>query len=152
MTEIRFYHLTRRTLEEVLPVMLERTVVRDGRRALVITGSSARVEDLNAHLWSYNDRGFLPHGSKADGHATLQPIWLTDQDENPNDARVLFLADGAPPADPEAFDLVCELFEGRDEAAVTAARQRWQIYKDAGHDLTYWQQTERGGWEQKATG
>lgn len=152
MTEIRFYHLTRRTLEEVLPVMLERTVIRDGRRAVVVAGSSERVEDLNAHLWTYNDRVFLPHGSAADGHAALQPVWLTDKDENLNDAHVLFLADGAPSADPGAFDLVCELFDGRDEAAVTAARTRWQAYRDAGHELTYWQQTEQGSWEQKATG
>ena len=60
------------------------------------------------------------------------------------------LDDGPWPL-PGAFDLVCELFDGRDEAAVTAARSRWQSYKDAGHDLTYWQQTERGSWEQKAT-
>tara|TARA_Y100001970_G_scaffold267306_1_gene357118 strand:+ start:310 stop:768 length:459 start_codon:yes stop_codon:yes gene_type:complete len=152
VTEIRFYHLTRRTLGEVLPVMLERTVIRDGRRALVIAGSPEQVEDLNAHLWTYNDRVFLPHGSKADGHAPLQPIWLTSKDENPNDARVLFLADGAPTADPGAFDLVCELFDGRDEAAVIKARERWLAYKDAGHDLTYWQQTERGGWDQKLSG
>jgi DNA polymerase-3 subunit chi len=152
VTEVRFYHLTRRTLEEVLPVMLERTVVRDGRRAIVIAGSPERVEDLNTHLWTYNDRVFLPHGSKTDGHAALQPVWLTDQDENPNDARVLFLADGTQSADPGSFDLVCELFDGRDDGAVSAARARWQVYKDAGHDLTYWQQTERGGWEEKATG
>jgi DNA polymerase III subunit chi len=152
VTEIRFYHLTRKTLEEVLPVMLERTVVRDGRRALVVAGSSDRVEKLNAHLWNYNDRVFLPHGSKADGFPTRQPVWLTDADENPNDARVLFLADGATSAHVGDFDLVCELFDGRDDTAVTAARSRWKAYKDGGHALTYWQQTERGGWEQKAEG
>lgn len=152
MTEIRFYHLTRRSLEDVLPVMLERTVVRDRRRAIVVAGSPERVEDLNAHLWTYNDRVFLPHGSKTDGHAALQPVWLTDGDENPNDAQVLFLSDGATCADVTGFELVCELFDGRDDAAVSAARERWRVYKDDGHDLTYWQQTERGGWEQKAGG
>ena len=33
--------------------------------------------------------------------------------------------------------------------AVDAARGRWQAYKDAGHRLTYWQQTVRGGWKEK---
>jgi DNA polymerase-3 subunit chi len=103
-------------------------------------------------LWTYNDRVFLPHGSKADGHAALQPVWLTDSDENPNDAQVLFLSDGATSADIVGFELVCELFDGRDDAAVSAARERWRVYKEDGHDLTYWQQTERGGWEQKAGG
>ena len=152
MTEIRFYHLTLKALEEVLPVMLERTVVRDGRRAVVVAGSPERVEHLNAHLWTYNDRVFLPHGSKADGHAAHQPVWLTDADENPNGAKVLFLADGAVSEAIPDYELVCELFDGRDEEAVGAARTRWRDYKAAGHELTYWQQTERGGWEQKAQG
>ncbi|MEL0012830.1 MAG: DNA polymerase III subunit chi [Alphaproteobacteria bacterium] len=152
MTEIRFYHLTIKALEEVLPVMLERTVVRDGRRAVVVAGSPERVEHLNAHLWTYNDRVFLPHGSKADGHAAQQPVWLTDVDENPNGAKVLFLADGALSEAIPDYELVCELFDGRDEAAVGAARTRWRDYKAAGHELTYWQQTDRGGWEQKAQG
>lgn len=152
MAEIRFYHLTLKSLEDVLPVMLERTVVRDGRRAVVVAGSPERVEKLNTHLWTYNDQVFLPHGSKADGHATQQPVWLTDQDENPNEAKVLFLADGASSENVAAYDLVCELFDGRNDEAVAAARNRWKAYKDDGHALTYWQQTDRGGWEQKAEG
>lgn len=152
MTEIRFYHLTRKTIEEVLPVMLERTVVRDGRRALVVVGSTERVEDINSHLWTYNDRVFLPHGSKADGFPARQPVWLTDCDENPNGAKVLFLADGATSEHVGDFDLVCEIFDGRDKTAVSAARSRWKTYKDGGHALTYWQQTELGAWEQKPEG
>ena len=152
MAEIRFYHLTRKSLEEVLPVMLERTVVRDGRRAVVVAGSPERVEDLNAHLWTYDGRVFLPHGSKADGFPARQPVWLTDTDENPNAAQVLFLADGAASDNVDGFDLVCELFDGRNDEAVAAARARWKAYKGSGHALTYWQQTERGGWEQKAEG
>ncbi len=150
MTEIRFYHLTRRSLEDVLPVMLERTLVRDSKRAVVMVGSAERVEHLNAHLWTYNDRSFLPHGSRTDGAAELQPIWLTDSDENPNAARVLFLADGAASEAVDQYDLVCTLFDGRDPDAVTRAREQWRAYQGGDHDLTYWQQTDNGGWEQKA--
>ena len=150
MTEIRFYHLTRRSLEEVLPVMLERTLVRDGKRAVVMAGSAERVEHLNAHLWTYNDRGFLPHGSQADGAAELQPIWLTDSDENPNGSTVLFLTDGAVSNAVEDYDLVCTLFDGRDADAVARAREQWRAYQAGDHDLTYWQQTDAGGWQQKA--
>ena len=149
MTEVRFYHLTHKSLEDVLPVMLERTLVRDGKRAVVMLGSAERVENLNAHLWTYSDRGFLPHGSRADGAADLQPIWLTDSDENPNGATVLFLADGATSDEVDDYDLVCTLFDGRDDAAVAQARERWQAYRGSGHDVTYWQQTDSGGWEKK---
>jgi DNA polymerase-3 subunit chi len=47
------------------------------------------------------------------------------------------------------FERCFELFDGNDDAAVQAARERWKNYKEAGHITTYWQQGERG-WEQKA--
>ena len=47
------------------------------------------------------------------------------------------------------FDRVFDLFDGNDESAVIAARERWTEAKRAGHTLAYWQQTA-GGWE-KAT-
>lgn len=150
MTEIRFYHLTRSALEDVLPVMLERTLDRDAKRAVVMVGSAERVEHLNAYLWSYNDRGFLPHGCQADGAAELQPIWLTDRDENPNGASVLFLADGAVSDSVDDYDLVCKLFDGRDDGAVALAREQWRAFQAGDHELTYWQQTDSGGWLQKA--
>jgi DNA polymerase-3 subunit chi len=34
-------------------------------------------------------------------------------------------------------------------SAVEAARARWKDYKNAGHALTYWQQSDAGRWEQK---
>jgi DNA polymerase-3 subunit chi len=41
------------------------------------------------------------------------------------------------------------MFDGNDPAAVAAARDRWRAAKAAGHALTYWQQTDRGGWAKK---
>ncbi len=146
--EISFYHLTRTTLEAALPQMLEKTLER-GQRAVVRAGSAERVEALNGWLWTYKDRGFLPHGSTKDGHPTLQPIWLTDKDERPNEAHVLFLTDGATSERPEEFERCAVLFDGNDEAALAAARAQWQGFKDAGHELTYWQQTDQGRWEKK---
>jgi DNA polymerase-3 subunit chi len=151
MTEIRFYHLQRSPLEAALPTMLERTLER-GQRAVVMLGSEERVEALAAHLWTYNDRNFLPHGTKRDGQAERQPIWLTETDENPNAAAVLFLADGARSQTIDAYALCVELFDGQDASAVAAARERWTSYKSAGHSLVYYQQNEAGRWEEKARG
>jgi len=49
------------------------------------------------------------------------------------------------------FDLCCEMFDGRDQEALAAARQRWKDYQAAGHALAYWQQDEQGRWSEKAT-
>ena len=148
MSDVRFYHLTRSSLEGVLPVMLEKTLGR-AQRAVVMAGSAERVESLNGHLWTYRDRGFLPHGSEKDGFAEDQPVWLTDRDENPNGAQVLFLADGAVSAKLADFEICAVLFDGHDEAAVAAARAQWRDCKAAGHQVTYWQQNDAGGWEKK---
>ena len=150
MSEIRFYHLQRTRLEAALPKMLERCLDR-GERAVVMLGSPARVEALAVQLWTYNDRGFLPHGTAADGFAARQPIWLTAKDENPNGAQLLFLADGAESAEIASYKLCVELFDGADEQAVAAARRRWAAYKAAGHTLNYFQQNDSGAWEQKAS-
>ncbi len=149
MSDVRFYHLTRSSLEAVLAVMLEKTLGR-AQRAVVMAGSAERVESLNGHLWTYRDRGFLPHGSEKDGFAEDQPVWLTDRDENPNGAQVLFLADGAVSAKLADFEICALLFDGHDEAAVAAARAQWRDCKAAGHQVTYWQQNDAGGWEKKA--
>ena len=148
MTEVRFYHLTRTALEAALPQMLEKTLER-GQRALVMAGSEARVEALTAQLWSYSDQSFLPHGSAKDGHAEDQPIWLTLDDEVPNGASVLFLTDGATSQRIDAYARCAILFDGNDPAAVAAARAQWTDLKGEGHELSYWQQNERGGWQQK---
>ncbi len=146
--EISFYHLTRTTLEAALPQMLEKTLER-GQRAVVRAGSAERVEALNGWLWTYKDRGFLPHGSAKDGHAAVQPSGRTERDERPNDAQVLFLTDGATSEELVDFERCAVLFDGNDETALAAARAQWAGLKDAGHDLTYWQQNDQGRWEKK---
>jgi len=149
VTEIRFYHLTRGSIEDVLPRMLDLTLER-GKRAVVLLGSVERVEALNAHLWTFDQDSFLPHGSARDGNAAHQPVWLTHLDENPNAATYLFVADGATSERVADYERVSEIFDGRDDTAVSDARARWTAYKTAGHAIEYWQQGERGGWEKKA--
>ncbi|RED53512.1 DNA polymerase III subunit chi [Aestuariispira insulae] len=147
--ETRYYHLQRKTLEQILPQLLQMTLERNWR-AVVMVGSPERVEFLNRHLWTFNDRSFIPHGAAEDGEAELQPVWLTSEEENPNNSNVLFLVDGADSADLEQYELVCRLFDGNDDLAVADARKFWKAQKDAGHRLTYWQQTDQGGWTKKA--
>ena len=150
MAEIGFYHLLATPLERALPRLLAQAWTR-GYRIVVRAASAERIEHLNALLWTYDDTSFLPHGSARDGSPASQPIYLTDRMENPNAATMLVLVDGveAEPDDLAAFARCCDMFDGNDDDAIHAARQRWRRAKEAGHTLTYWQQTEKG-WEQKA--
>lgn len=147
--EVLFYHLERQPLERVLPSMLEKVVERKWR-AVVQSGSPERLEALDLALWTYSEESFLAHGTAKDGHASEQPIYLTNDDDNPNGAGVRFLVDGAAPAAFAGYSRLVFLFDGHDEAAVTAARQQWKAAKAAGCAVTYWQQSEGGRWEKRA--
>jgi len=147
--ETRFYHLQRSSLDDVLPKLLLLCVKR-GWRAVVRGENQDRVDMLDKHLWAFDEKNFLPHGAGYDGSEKAQPVFLSHQDDNPNDANVLFLLDGMDSENLDGFELVCRLFDGNDDNKVAQARTHWKTQKDLGHWLTYWQQNEGGGWIKKA--
>ena len=148
MTDYWFYHLEGSTLEGVLPELLEKTRAR-GWRA-VVKAPEARLSALDNYLWTYKDDSFLPHGRDDEPMGDQQPILLTATAVNSEAAQCAFLVDG------EDMDMAPEtercivMINGRSETDVARARAQWKRLKAAGASLSYWQQTERGGWEKKA--
>jgi len=150
LTEILFYHLQGQKPENILPTLLEKSLER-GWKVVVQASSEERIEALDAHLWTYRDDGFLPHGTWREQDAPLQPVLLTLTEGNPNSANVRFLIDGAPPpADAESYARIVLLFDGEDEEAVAAARAHWSEAKAKGLDATYWQPDAQGRWVRKS--
>jgi DNA polymerase-3 subunit chi len=150
MTELLFYHLQGQKLEGVLTPLLEKSIER-GWRVVVQGASEERIEALDAHLWTYRDDGFLPHGTWREAEASAQPVLLTINGGNPNQASVRFLIDGvAVPDDAESYQRIVLLFDGEDEDAVATARTHWNGAKAKGFDATYWQPDEQGRWVKKA--
>jgi DNA polymerase-3 subunit chi len=149
MARIDFYHLTRQGLDEVLPVLLEKAYGQ-GKVVKVKVGTTERVEFLNTLLWTYQETSFLPHGTVKDGAADRQPIWLSDHDDVPNGASLLFLVDGATilPEEAERFERIFMIFDGNNAEALQGARCFWRDMKAVGADLHYWQQ-DSVGWHEK---
>lgn len=149
MSEVAFYHLTKSPLGQALPKLLEKTLSA-GERALVLTSSEDQTESLTDALWGPADH-WLPHGSAKDGNGTDQPIYIAhDHSENPNEAGFLFLTYNYKLDDLSAYKRCFILFDGHNPSAVQQARSQWKTLKDAEHNLTYWQQTDAGGWTKKA--
>lgn len=146
MTEVGFYHLTTMPLERALPRLLEK-IFGAKKRAVVKVSSPKRVEDLNSVLWNTGRGSFLPHGSQQDGNAAEQPIWITAEDENPNGAQFLLLADNADSSQLTDYERCLDLFDGNDAQALTQARQRWKRCKANGFQAIYWKQSPNGSWE-----
>jgi len=152
VTEALFYHLERRTLEDVLPGLVERTLER-GWRALIRTDSAERAEAIDNLLWTYDEASFLPHAQAGDGDSARQKVLVTVEDANLNSANVLFLVGGATPQSWGGLsDLtrVVLMFDGRDATALSAARASWKDAKAAGHDATYWKESPSGKFEKQA--
>jgi DNA polymerase-3 subunit chi len=147
MTDIRFYHLQAMPLDRALPKLVEK-VLASGARAVIVLGSEERVAQIDGALWTFDPNSFLPHGTARDGRAEDQPAWITVQDENPNGARVLILADGAASSHVSEFEKCLDVFDGNDADAVAAARERWRNYKGSVHQVTYWKQDDSGRWHQ----
>ena len=148
-TEVLFYHLEQFPLQRILPPLLEKSLER-GWRVVLQCGDEQRMEALNIHLWTYREDSFLPHGTASDGPPERQPIFLTTSTDNPNQAGVRFLVDGAQVGELGGYDRAVYIFDGTDRHAVVTARMAWKQISAAGFQATYWQQTAAGGWTRKA--
>ena len=115
---------------------------------MVQAPAEERLDALDAHLWTFRDESFLPHGTWRDAEACEQPILLTVHDHNPNGAAIRFLIDGAPvPLDAHAYQRIVVLFDGEDPEALAAARACWSEGKAQGFEVTYWQTDAQGRWQ-----
>jgi DNA polymerase-3 subunit chi len=152
MTEVYFYHLEKRSLDEVLPGLVERALARSWR-ALIRAESAERAQAVDSLLWTWSEASFLPHAQAGDGPSAQQPVLITVEEGNPNGAHVLFLIGGAMPIswqqEPSTFARIVVLIDGRDAAALSAARAAWSAARQAGHEATYWKQSAGGKWEKQ---
>jgi DNA polymerase-3 subunit chi len=147
--EVSLYHLTTHPLEKVLPKVLEK-IYGGGLRALVVTDTTERLEALNTCLWTYSPGAFLPHG--IEGSKTLDPkdnpIWLTLEPNNANNATVLVLTGGRSVDDLSGYTRCVDIFDGNDPTSLSDALHRCDAYQQTGHPIVYWKQSLDGTWNQ----
>jgi len=149
MADIRFYHLETKTLEQVLPALLQKILQR-GHKIVLVMRDQARLSALDTLLWTHPPDGFLPHGRTGDKESAHHPLLLSDAPINDNGADILILCDyETVPEKIGGFTMCCDFVDGRKETDLSAARARWKAYQAAGHTVTYWQQSTTGSWIQK---
>lgn len=144
-----FYHLTRSTAEDTVTSLLGRAVAM-GWRIMIRGKDAARLDRLDTQLWVKPENSFLPHGRAGGAADAAQPVLLGDGPIT-NSATAMMLLDGADVALDEAQSLtrVWLIFDGTDDAALTAARHQWKTLTDAGIAAQYWSE-ETGKWQMKA--
>ncbi len=150
MTRFDFYHLQKSSLEQILPKLCEKAYA-SGMPIKILLTTEERVEFINSLLWTYSEESFLPHGSRKDGFATEQPIFISTEEKNENNAELLILIDGAQPpiSTLNHYKRVLNIFDGNSDEALNKARAYWKEIKDLDGELHYWQQNNDGSFEQK---
>jgi len=121
-----------------------------GMRAVIKVPDEGLRGALDKALWAYDAASFMPHDQDGSKFAADQPIFLTCGDENPNDSTVQVIVNAVDGARASDFQRCLYMFDGRDERIVGKAREDWKQFKALGIEMSYWQQRETGGWEQKA--
>ena len=116
-------------MERALPRLLEKAH-GSGYRIVVTVESQERKALLDTLLWEYDPDSFLPHGTDGDKWPEKQPILLSKDVTPANGATLLCITDGRQIADFSGYERVIDMFDGQDDVATQAARQRWKFYND----------------------
>lgn len=104
-----------------------------GKRLIVRCEDTHQAKALDDHLWTYRDESFVPH-EVSDGalHDTRARIVLTTGDVAPIEPDILLQLAPAERAFAERFGHVIDLVDHRDDARLTASRQRYKAWTEAG--------------------
>lgn len=133
------YHHSISPLEKVLPKLLEK-VLAAGQRAVVMAGSEELLKTIDMFLWTYSKSELIPHGTAEDGNPSLQPVWLTCQEENPNQANVIIVVGDLRPTSLTSFEKALIL-----STEWSSGLSQWALMQGS---LTLWQEQPQGGWAQ----
>lgn len=149
MAEIRFYHLQSQSIDVALPKLAE-LVLKSGNKGLIKVADKNMANQLDKALWTYSPESFLPHDIEGSKYPTDQDLFITTQDENPAAAKMALFVNCEKLEDLSPFDRVLYMFEGKLDEIISTARVDYKNYKDQGHQMSYWQQSDQGRWDQKA--
>ncbi|HJD55481.1 MAG TPA: DNA polymerase III subunit chi [Rickettsia endosymbiont of Pyrocoelia pectoralis] len=92
MQQFSIYQTTDELLLKAIFLLIEKCYYSD-LKSVVLTVDTDQQEMLNKNLWTYSRKQFIPHGSKLDPKPEKQPVYITDELQNPNDATVLISLD-----------------------------------------------------------
>lgn len=131
MTEVEFHTGIADPIDYACRLL--RKALRSGARVLV-TAPPPTLARLDAALWTFDVRDFLPHvrmPGAAAAVAERTPIWLATQAGLPGAPPLVVNLGAAAPPDVQAVQRLIEIV-GADADEADAGRSRWRDYKARG--------------------
>ncbi|MDR0296581.1 MAG: DNA polymerase III subunit chi [Rickettsia sp.] len=90
MQQFSLYHTAEGLLYKTSCLLVEKSY-HNNLRIVVLAPDIEVQELLNNMIWTYSRKQFIPHGSKLDPLPEKQPVYITHQLENPNQASILII-------------------------------------------------------------
>ena len=149
MVQIDFYQIGQAGLEQVMLMLLKKTLAANQKALVLCPMPEASV--IDTALWSYEPESWIPHGLDTANGADFCHVWISsDMAVNPIDAEYLFLLYGSAPAQWAGFTRCFCLFDGKSDAQLHQARNHWKAWQEL-DDTTfgYYAQNAEGGWDKK---
>jgi DNA polymerase IIIc chi subunit len=102
-------------------------VLDEKKTALIYCAAESQIKELDNSLWSYGKNKFIPHVTIFDNNFEFknQPILISNQEENSNNANYLILVDEAQTGFVSSFSRVFYFY---DSASQNIAKQLAKKY------------------------
>lgn len=145
MTEVNFYHITQTPLEKCLPQLVTK-IYNAGFKSLVIFKDQEILDIYNKLFWTAGRISFLPHASYDEAQSERQPVLLTIDDKNLNNANLKLIVGAAKFDNDNLPEKLLFIFNGNDSEELKFARQQYVDLKKQNFKIKYYQQTDKNGW------
>jgi DNA polymerase-3 subunit chi len=139
--EINFYQVDDIIYKSIAPLLIK--LLDEEKKALIYCQNEQQIDEIDGGLWSFSKTKFIPHGTKNTKlEPTKQPIFITDQLENSNQAEYLVMLDEVEEKFLGQFEKIFYFFGSGN---VSDARKLWTNYKKQSFTLNFYRKTE-GSW------
>ena len=140
MSEVFFYHGASDKLAAACALI--RGAHAQGKALVVYTRDTTVAGELDRMLWAQDALSFIPHCRIDSPLAAETPILIADSLSQVPDGERLMNLDSATPEGYERFRNLVEVV-GQGEEDRAAARDRVKRYKEKGHEVRYFDLSQR---------
>lgn len=141
--EVSFYNFYH-PLEQYLPRLIDK-IYNLGQGIIIFNKKQEVIDILNDVLWTFSNRIFLPHGSNKELFPEKQPIYLTTNIENPNNAEIFIAVNDLDITNYDLKDFKKLLYVFND-VDLDKANKLSKKYQDLAIIVSFFKQEKDGNW------
>lgn len=137
MSKVNFYLLKQHSPQSRIALVcrLCEQLQKQGRAVHILAEDEDAARELDTLLWQYTPESFLPHALASESNSSgLTLCWPAME---PAEGTLLNLTDSIP-AHHASLQSIAE-FVINDDAAKALGREKWNTYKQSGHELQHHQ-------------